>query len=100
MATTNEEMTKLEEKTENLKVSEPVTIDDDDKNSSKCLEPHLSGFETHQLYKIALNFYKGTNTNGILCRTLISRLRPATEEPCKIFRTNRKRLHFHSFKES
>ncbi|XP_043283874.1 Golgi resident protein GCP60 [Venturia canescens] len=59
MASTNDEISKLEEKTENLQVSDPATIDDDDdENSAKCLEPHLSGFETHQLYKIALNFYK------------------------------------------
>ncbi|XP_046749412.1 Golgi resident protein GCP60 [Diprion similis] len=42
-----------------LKLSPVRTADNtDSRNDAKVFEPHLSGFETRELYKIALSFYK------------------------------------------
>lgn len=60
MASASDEVAEIEEKIDELAVSKPDTAKKpDDNNSPEAFEPHLSGFVTRELYKIALNFYKG-----------------------------------------
>ncbi|XP_012281155.1 Golgi resident protein GCP60 [Orussus abietinus] len=59
MATMNGEISAVEEDLEKLKLSSPrPTKNEDGTRNENVFEPHLSGFETKELYKIALNFYK------------------------------------------
>lgn len=60
MASNNTEVADIEDKIDKLNVSKTeIAKKHDDGNIAQGFEPHLSGFETRQLYKIALNFYKG-----------------------------------------
>ncbi|XP_015587980.1 Golgi resident protein GCP60 [Cephus cinctus] len=59
MAAENSEISVVGTDFEKLKVSTgETTKNKDDSKNAKVFEPHLSGFETRELYKIALNFYK------------------------------------------
>lgn len=70
-AADEEDVAALNEHIEKLSVSSAQVNDeaskseprhDDDKDDAKtldCPEPQLWGFETRELYKLALNFYKG-----------------------------------------
>lgn len=63
MASTNgNNISAVEEKLDKLEISAEEKIKEDETKSTKVFEPHLSGFETRELYKIALNFYKGKKT--------------------------------------
>lgn len=60
MAATDETVSVLEKDIEKLSVLESDSNkNDDDTKTGEIYEPHLWGFETRELYKIALNFYKG-----------------------------------------
>lgn len=60
MADTNGDISSVEQKIEKLAISaEDLAKNKNDKESGKRWEPHLWGFETKELYKIAVNFYKG-----------------------------------------
>ncbi|XP_033208470.1 Golgi resident protein GCP60 [Belonocnema kinseyi] len=59
MASTNgNNISAVEEKIDKLEISAEEKIKEDETKSTTVFEPHLSGFETRELYKIALNFYK------------------------------------------
>ncbi|XP_033350731.1 Golgi resident protein GCP60 [Bombus vosnesenskii] len=59
MADTNGDIPSVEQKIEKLAISaEDLAKNKNDKESGKRWEPHLWGFETKELYKIAVNFYK------------------------------------------
>lgn len=59
MAATDEAVSVVEKDIQELHVSASESSKtDDDAKSEKIYEPHLWGFETRELYKIALNFYK------------------------------------------
>lgn len=59
MAATDETVSVLEKDIEKLSVLESDSNkNDDDTKTGEIYEPHLWGFETRELYKIALNFYK------------------------------------------
>lgn len=60
MAGTNGDISLVGKKIEKLAISaENSTQNEIDTESGKNLEPRLWGFETRELYKIAVNFYKG-----------------------------------------
>lgn len=60
MASANEDVYAARRDFDKLKLSPDRTSDvSDAKDCAKVFEPHLWGFETRELYKIALNFYKG-----------------------------------------
>ena len=66
MASTNRNISTIEEKINKLDLSvEQKTKDQDETNTTNIFEPHLSGFETRELYKIALNFYKGKTLSAL-----------------------------------
>ncbi|KAK2575954.1 hypothetical protein KPH14_007315 [Odynerus spinipes] len=66
MATTDEAVSVLEKDIQELNVSTGESNKtDDDTKSEKIYELHLWGFETRELYKIALNFYKEKEGKGI-----------------------------------
>ncbi|XP_035721502.1 Golgi resident protein GCP60-like isoform X1 [Vespa mandarinia] len=59
MAATDETVSVVEKDIEKLNVSESDSNkNEDDIKSGELYEPHLWGFETRELYKIALSFYK------------------------------------------
>ncbi|XP_043465654.1 Golgi resident protein GCP60 [Leptopilina heterotoma] len=60
MASTNgNNISSVEEKIEKLEISdENIKQETNESKSTKIFEPHLSGFEMRELYKIAFNFYK------------------------------------------
>ncbi|XP_034180470.1 Golgi resident protein GCP60 [Osmia lignaria lignaria] len=59
MAGTNGDISLVGKKIEKLTVSkEESTKDENDKEKKKKSESHFWGFETRELYKIAINFYK------------------------------------------
>lgn len=60
MAGTNGDISSVGKKIEKLTVSkEESTKDENDKEKEKKSESRFWGFETRELYKIAINFYKG-----------------------------------------
>lgn len=60
MAATDETVSVVGKDMEKLSVSESdLNKNEDDTKGGEIYEPHLWGFETRELYKIALNFYKG-----------------------------------------
>jgi hypothetical protein len=65
MASANEKVSAVEEKIAELSVNAGVEPPAS-KEQQNVFEPHLSGFEMPELYKIALNFYKGKGT-GFTC---------------------------------
>ncbi|XP_012267954.2 Golgi resident protein GCP60 [Athalia rosae] len=59
MASSNDKQSAAQLDLNKLKLSPDRTvISDDVQEDTKIFEPHLWGFETRELYKIALNFYK------------------------------------------
>lgn len=83
-AADEEDVRALNERVEKLSVSgqpmsdEPSVVkgeNDAEENARNldlgCPEPRLWGFETRELYKLALNFYKGEAT--LACRTFFGR---------------------------
>lgn len=60
MADTNGDTSSVEQKIEKLAISaKNLAKNKNDEESGKMREPRLWGFETKELYKIAVNFYKG-----------------------------------------
>lgn len=60
MAGTNGDIFSIGKKIEKLTIlGEESTKNEDDSENGKKLVPRLWGFETKELYKIAVNFYKG-----------------------------------------
>ncbi|XP_076299675.1 Golgi resident protein GCP60 [Lasioglossum baleicum] len=59
MAGTNGDISSMGRKIEKLRISaDESTRDDSDMEKEKSMEPRLWGFETRELYKMAVNFYK------------------------------------------
>lgn len=60
-----EDVSALDERVNKLNISEEndnaenAAKNDTDNNTTKTCVPRLWGFETRELYKLALNFYKG-----------------------------------------
>lgn len=60
MAGTNGDISSEERKIEQLAISADESVNnEDDTESEGRSEPRLWGFETRELYKMAVNFYKG-----------------------------------------
>ncbi|XP_058800219.1 Golgi resident protein GCP60 [Phymastichus coffea] len=55
-STSTDDVSVVEEKFNELSVS--ATTENEENNRQNVLESHLSGFDTRELYKIAINFYK------------------------------------------
>lgn len=68
MASTNSEIFVVEEKLAELEVNDVENHENESNIKERVVfEPHLSGFEIRDLYKIALNFYKGTYHHSPTC---------------------------------
>lgn len=59
MATDTDSVPMIEQEIEKPKVNIGYPSKTENGKNVEVFEPHLWGFETKELYKIALNFYKG-----------------------------------------